>query len=178
MVVSDTHSRPQPSVMALVAALRPVAILHGGDIGDLSVLDELGRIAPVLPVRGNIDGHANDLPDVLLVDVNRHPAPSLRIFLTHYAVQGTRIVADVARRANEEGASLVVCGHSHVPFLGEDRGLVVFNAGSCGPRRFQLPIVFGTIDITPETVRLQHVSCETGEPWLPPSPAARRRADH
>jgi uncharacterized protein len=62
----------------------------------------------------------------------------------------------------------VVCGHSHVPFLGRDRGLTVFNPGSIGPRRFHLPIVFGTIDVTLAGLRFAHVDCETGMQWSPP----------
>ena len=49
-----------------------------------------------------------------------------------------------------------------------DKGLTVFNPGSIGPRRFSLPIVFGTIDVTPTGVRLAHVNCETGGAWSPP----------
>jgi uncharacterized protein len=44
----------------------------------------------------------------------------------------------------------------------------VFNPGSIGPRRFHLPIVFGTIAITPRGVRLAHIDCQTGQPWSPP----------
>jgi predicted phosphodiesterase len=95
-------------------------------------------------------------------------APRLRILLTHIAVAGPRLRAEVARMARAEGASLVVCGHSHVPFIGRDRDLTVFNPGSIGPRRFQLPIVLGTIAITPQAVRLAHIDCETGRPWTPP----------
>jgi predicted phosphodiesterase len=61
-----------------------------------------------------------------------------------------------------------VCGHSHVPFIGSDRGLTVFNPGSIGPRRFSLPIVFGRIDLGTTGVKLAHVSVETGQTWLPP----------
>jgi hypothetical protein len=61
----------------------------------------------------------------------------------------------------------VVCGHSHVPFIGRDRGLSVFNPGSIGPKRFHLPIVFGVIDIAKNGVSLQHIDCETGERWEP-----------
>jgi len=43
-----------------------------------------------------------------------------------------------AKLARAEHASLVVCGHSHVPFIGQDKGITVFNPGSIGPRRFSL----------------------------------------
>jgi uncharacterized protein len=172
VAVADTHSQPHPATAERLRALAPAAILHGGDIGDLGVLDELAAIAPVFAVRGNIDIRARDLPDILLIDLVRRDhdggARALRILLTHIAVAGPRLRPEIAKRAREAGASLVVCGHSHVPFIGEERGITMFNPGSIGPRRFHLPIVFGTIDVSPRGVRLAHVSCETGEVWLPP----------
>ena len=167
-VVADTHSRPHASMLEQLRALRPDAILHAGDIGDLEVLDTLTTVAPVHAVRGNIDVRAPNLPDLLTIDIADGDVSTLRILLLHIAVAGPRLRADAARWAKAAGASLVVCGHSHVPFIGIDRGLTVFNPGSVGPRRFTLPIVFGTIDIGPEGVRLAHVDCETGQPWAPP----------
>lgn len=162
-VVADTHSQPHAGTAQRLAELAPDAILHGGDIGDLAVLDALAEIAPVYAVRGNIDTRAHELPDVLTLDVG-----GLRILLTHIAVYGPKLRADVAKMARDDKARLVVCGHSHVPFIGEDKGLTVFNPGSIGPRRFHLPIVLGKIDITPSGIRLGHIDCETGAAWLPP----------
>jgi putative phosphoesterase len=164
--VSDTHSQPHPATAARLAAIVPDAILHAGDVGDLKVLDDLARIAPVYAVRGNIDTRARDLPEALVIDIAS--AAPVRILLTHIAVYGPKLRAEAARMAKAEGATLVVCGHSHVPFIGTDRGITMFNPGSIGPRRFTLPIVFGTVDITPSGVRLAHVDIETGERWLPP----------
>lgn len=179
--VADTHSRPHPAAGAHLEKLRPDAILHAGDIGDLAVLDRLGQVAPVFAVRGNIDTRADGLPDVLLVDVHtdgdgeRDPGASagerrgkLRILVIHIAVAGPRLRGEVARMARAEGASLIVCGHSHVPFMGRDRDLTFFNPGSLGPRRFHLPILFGTIEITSSRVELFHFDCETGQRWTPP----------
>lgn len=170
-VVADTHSQPHPHAAAHLAALAPDAILHGGDIGDLAVLEELAAIAPVYAVRGNIDTRAHELPDFLTLEIV-HGADEartlLRILLTHIAVYGPKLRAEVAKAAKVAGAALVVCGHSHVPFIGVDRGVTVFNPGSIGPRRFALPIVFGKIDIGSTGVRLGHLSAETGAPWSPP----------
>jgi|SRR5580704_2668717 len=160
VVVADTHSQPHPDAYRHIAELEPDAILHAGDIGDLGVLDELARIAQVYAIRGNIDNA--DLPDVLVLD---HPA--LRMMIVHIGVYGPKLRAEVGKQARDEHARLVVCGHSHVPFIGIDRGTYVFNPGSCGPRRFQLPIVFGTIELQP-TIKLAHVDCETGAAWSPP----------
>lgn len=171
VVVADTHSQPHPRTAEHLAARAPDGILHAGDIGDLGVLAELSRIAPVYAIRGNIDVHARDLPDVLTLDLVSSAddaEPRLRLLMVHIGVYGPKLRAEVAVSAREMGAQAVVCGHSHVPFIGRDRGLTVLNPGSIGPRRFQLPIVFGTMDVTPAGLRLAHVDCETGAPWSPP----------
>jgi uncharacterized protein len=166
--VADTHSQPHPATAERLAAIAPDAILHAGDIGDHAVVDELGAAAPVHAVRGNIDTRST-FPDVLTIDiVGRDAARRLRIYMTHIAVVGPRLRTEVARAARAAEAALVVCGHSHVPFIGRDHDLAVFNPGSIGPRRFHLPIVLGTIRITPDAIRLAHVDCETGRPWSPP----------
>jgi uncharacterized protein len=166
-VVADTHSTPHPATTRHLRSQSPDAILHAGDIGDLAVLDELRAIAPVFAIRGNIDVRAPGLPDVLTLDVVAGDVSLVRILVTHIAVDGPRLRADAARLARARDASLVVCGHSHVPLAARDGDLSVFNPGSAGPRRFRLPIVFGTIDVTPTAVTLAHFDCETGERWKP-----------
>jgi uncharacterized protein len=176
-VVADTHSAPHPRTVPLLRELAPHAILHAGDIGDLSVLAPLAEVAPLHVVRGNIDGH--QYPDELVLDIVGRPEAAtvavppqlpgeLRVLLLHIGVNGPRLRAEAARAAAAHRASLVICGHSHVPFIGRDRGIAVFNPGSAGPRRFALPIVFGTITISGEKVKLAHIDCETGQAWSPP----------
>jgi putative phosphoesterase len=169
IAVADTHSAPHPQAAARIAALAPDLILHGGDIGDLAVLAALAELAPVHAVRGNIDTRAHQLPDVLLLDLVRSGCAPLRVLLTHIALYGPTLRAEVAGRARAAGAPLVVCGHSHVPFLGGPRDVTVFNPGSIGPRRFHLPIVFGRIDLDlAGRINLAHVDVETGATWMPP----------
>lgn len=167
VVVADTHSRPDPRSPALITALHPDHILHAGDIGSRAVLDALSEIAPVTAVRGNIDAQMPGVPDVVTLDVRDGGATLLTMLLLHVAVYGPKLRADAARLARAAGAQLVVCGHSHVPFMGRDQGIAVINAGSVGPRRFKLPIVFAVVDIARDGVQMRHVSCETGEVWRP-----------
>jgi len=167
VVVADTHSRPHVDGAKHIAAQKADLILHAGDIGDYAVLDDLAALAPVLAVRGNIDEPARDIPEAMTLDLVDCGASIARVLLLHIGVNGSKLRSDAARLAKTEDASLVVCGHSHVPFIGRDRGFSVFNPGSIGPRRFQLPIVFGVIDIDRESVRLRHIDCETGLPWVP-----------
>jgi uncharacterized protein len=170
-VVADTHSKPHQATRARLLELKPDAILHAGDIGELAVLDDLAEVAPVFAVRGNIDAQVSEVPELLLVELLTGDALKLRLLMLHIAVYGAKLRAEVARLASQERASLVVCGHSHVPFIGRDRGLSVFNPGSIGPRRFQLPIVLGAIDVTATSAKLRHIDCETGKVWTPPATA-------
>lgn len=167
VVVADTHSRPHPRTIELAARERPARILHAGDIGDLSVLDDLAEVAPVLAVRGNIDAPARHVPDALAIDLTAVGERLLRLLVLHIAVNGPKLRADAFRAAQAAEAQLVVCGHSHVPFIGRDRGVSIFNPGSVGPRRFQLPIVFGVMELEAGKLSMRHVSCETGETWRP-----------
>jgi putative phosphoesterase len=166
-VVADTHSAPHPALARHLRSQSPDAILHAGDIGDLAVLDDLAEIAPVFAVRGNIDVRAPGVPDILTLDVDASGRSILRILMMHIAVDGPRLRADATRLARGRDASLIVCGHSHVPFAAHDGDLSVFNPGSAGPRRFRLPIVFGAIHVTPAAVSLSHFDCETGARWKP-----------
>jgi hypothetical protein len=161
--VADTHSKPHPDLARWLAELAPQRILHAGDIGNEAVLRDLEKLAPVTAVRGNIDEIGE--PDIITVSVDA----LLKIVLTHIAVNGPRLRPDMLALAKKEDASLVVCGHSHVPFANHDRGVTVFNPGSAGPRRFHLPILFGVVRVRRDGVTLEHIDCETGKKWKPTS---------
>ncbi len=134
-VVSDTHGLLRADA---VRAMRgSEIILHAGDIGDESVLDGLGRIAPVRAVRGNIDWErwATILPERLSVEVG-----GLRVCVLHDLGR-----LDIDPRA--AGYSVVVHGHSHQPRSEVRDGVLYFNPGSAGPRRFHLPVTVGRLVI-------------------------------
>lgn len=167
VVVADTHGRPHPRTRPVIKGLAPDVIFHAGDIGDLSVLDGLRELAPLYAVRGNIDEHAPGLLDSMDVELRAGERLVLKLLLIHIAVYGPKLRADVARLAQAHAARLVLCGHSHVPFMGRDKGLTLFNPGSIGPRRFALPITLGVLNVSERAISLRHVSCETGDTWLP-----------
>jgi hypothetical protein len=103
----------------------------------------------------------------LVIDLMNGERMELRLLLTHIAIAGARIRGDAAKLARAEKASVIVCGHSHVPFIGQERGLAIFNPGSIGPRRFALPILFGFMELSPTSVTLKHYDAETGAEWKP-----------
>lgn len=167
VVVADTHGKPHPNTRKVIEGLGPDVIFHAGDIGDLSVLDSLRELAPLFAVRGNIDERTPGLLDTMDVELRAGERSVLKLLLLHIAVYGPKLRADVARLAHAHSARLVLCGHSHVPFMGRDKGITLFNPGSIGPRRFALPITLGVLQVGANAISLRHVSCETGETWLP-----------
>jgi predicted phosphodiesterase len=64
-------------------------------------------------------------------------------------------------------AEMVVFGHSHIPFLGTDGKITLFNPGSAGPPRFRLPITMGLMGLSVHRVTFKHVDLQTGEEWKP-----------
>ncbi|MGA2633082.1 MAG: metallophosphoesterase family protein [Terracidiphilus sp.] len=134
-VVSDTHGLLRPEVATALAGVE--RILHLGDVGKASVLKALEEIAPVTAVRGNVDrdGVCGRLPEteVLLLE-GRY------IYMLH----------DLKTLHLDPAAgkfAAVLFGHTHVPNFYRKKGVLYFNPGSCGPRRFELPVAVGVLTI-------------------------------
>jgi putative phosphoesterase len=134
-VISDTHGLLRPQ--ALAALDGSDLILHAGDVGDPTVLDALGQLAPVRAVRGNNDrgGWAAALPETDVVEL----PGGLFVYLIH-DVEALDLDPAAAR------LSAVVAGHSHRPRNEIEGGVLYFNPGSAGPRRFRLPVTLGRIE--------------------------------
>jgi hypothetical protein len=134
-VISDTHGLLRPEA---VAALRGVEhILHAGDVGDVAILDELRKIAPVTAIRGNVDisGACANLPATDVVELG-----SKLFYLVHS-------VFDLDVNPAAAGIAMVVSGHSHKASVQVRDGVVFFNPGSAGPRRFSLPVTVGFVTV-------------------------------
>jgi uncharacterized protein len=139
-VISDTHGLLRPEALA---ALRGVDhIFHAGDVGGAAILDQLGQIAPVTAIRGNIDreGRCSRLPETELVELDGR-----QIYMLHDLLS-----LDLAPAA--VGIAAVVSGHSHHPAIEWKKGVLYFNPGSAGPRRFALPVSMGFLEISAERI--------------------------
>ena len=132
-IISDTHGLLRPEAVAALAGYD--LILHAGDIGSPDVLEALSRIAPLTAVRGNNDrgAWARAVPETEVVEVD-----GLRLLLMHN-------VKELDRDPFSAGFAAVVSGHSHVPGFNVEKGVLFFNPGSAGPRRFRLPVALGSI---------------------------------
>ena len=134
-VISNTHGLLRPE--ALRALSGSERIIHAGDVGDPQILEQLGEIAPVIAVRGNIDTGvwANKLPKTEVVE-----AGSTSIYVLHD-------LSKLDLKPEAAGFAAVIYGHSHVPKQETKNGVLYFNPGSAGPRRFKLPLCIGRLTI-------------------------------
>lgn len=147
-VISDTHGLLRPEA---VEALRGSHhIIHAGDVGDPQIITDLESIAPLTVVRGNIDTSAwsRKVPDTNVLEVG-----GISLFVLHK-------VDDLDLNPLTAGFAAVIFGHSHQPLIEWRKGVLFFNPGSAGPRRFRLPISVGKIVIEsgklkPEIIELQ-----------------------
>lgn len=142
-VISDTHGLLRTEVRRELKGCD--AIFHGGDIGKPEILDKLLEIAPVFAVRGNVDKEWENLP--MTVDV---VLAGLKIYMIH---NKKMITEDITEK------DIVIYGHSHKYeekriILSENRSLdergdgqLWLNPGSCGARRFHLPITMAIIEV-------------------------------
>jgi len=134
-VVSDTHGLFRPQVASALAGVE--RILHLGDVGQASVLEELAKIAPVTAVRGNVDrsGPCGELPETEVVMIGGHYVYMLHDLHTlHLDPVAGKFVA-------------VLYGHTHVPNFYRRKGVLYFNPGSCGPRRFNIHPTVGLLTV-------------------------------
>ena len=149
-VISDTHG--QLTQKALKALEESQMIIHAGDIGDPNVLEKLREIAPVYAVRGNTDRArwAQGIPMTQVVEIE-----NLLIFVIHDIS-----MLDLDPKAG--GFDAVIYGHSHIPKEEWQDGVLYFNPGSAGPKRFRLPICLGRLRITEgEIEKVELINLET-----------------
>jgi len=139
--LSDTHGLFRPEARAFLLGCD--YIIHGGDIGAAQVLEDIAAIAPLTAVRGNIDTGpwARRLRDSELIRLG-----DVFAYVRHDVKQ-----LDIDPKAT--GVNVVVSGHSHRPGMQERDGVVFLNPGSCGPRRFRLPVSIGELIVVGHRVQ-------------------------
>jgi putative phosphoesterase len=140
-VISDTHGLLRPeAVQALLGAQH---IIHAGDIGDPEILRRLAAIAPVTAIRGNGD---RDAWALTLHETEAVEFGGVSIYVLH----------DLKRldlKPEAAGFQVVISGHTHVPKQETRNGVLYFNPGSAGPRRFKLPVSIGRLIVNDGKVR-------------------------
>jgi uncharacterized protein len=139
-IISDTHGLLRPEAVELLRGSEH--IIHAGDIGSPEIIPQLEMIAPVTAIRGNVDTQAwaRRFAETEVVEL-----VGLHIYVIHD-------VNALDLNPKAAGFAAVISGHSHQPKQETKDGVLYFNPGSAGPRRFKLPISVGKLEIADKKI--------------------------
>lgn len=152
-VISDTHGKLDEQVLNLFAGVR--RIIHAGDIGSEELIWELEKLAPVIAVRGNID------TDTICFPTERMAVIEGRTFyVRHQFATVEKMSAAQQRIIEQRMPDVIVFGHSHQSYAGEWRGTLLFNPGSAGPKRFNLPRSVGLLEIHEDRISTRIINLD------------------
>ena len=99
-------------------------------------------------IRGNIDkvAWARKLPETEVVELS-----GISIYVLHD-------LAQLDLKPEAAGFKAVISGHSHVAKQETRGGVLYFNPGSAGPRRFKLPVTIGKLTLEDGILRGEIIS--------------------
>lgn len=142
-VISDTHGLLRPEALRVLA--ESDHIIHAGDVGTPEILEKLAQISPVTAVRGNVDTEpwARKLPLEDVVGIG-----GVSIYVLHD-------LAKIDLKPQAAGFQAVISGHTHMARNETSDGVLYFNPGSAGPRRFKLPVSVGWLTLAKGQVRAE-----------------------
>jgi putative phosphoesterase len=131
-VIADTHGLFDPAVRRHFRHVDH--ILHAGDIGKRSVIEQLKQIAPVTAVSGNVDdGEQGVFPSEAVIEL-----AGRRIAIRHILYEGGRLTEGGRAFLQKTQPDICIFGHTHQPKIEWFGKTLLFNPGSAGPKRFKL----------------------------------------
>lgn len=150
-VISDTHGLLRPEVEKILQSCD--VVIHAGDFDNQMVYHKLKIKRPLYAVRGNNDGEwAEQLPLI-----RRFALGGFSFLLVHDQ-------EDIPQDVKE--AQVIIFGHSHMHFQRQENGRLWLNPGSCGYRRFTLPLSLVVLTLEDEGCEIESIFLEEGEDGL------------
>lgn len=147
-VIGDTHGLLRPEALEVLEGVD--RILHAGDVGDAGILAELGALAPVEAVWGNVDDW--DVRERAAEEVVTE-AGDVRIAMIH----GHQLRDHDRLPERFPDARVVVHGHTHIPKARWLGSTLVLNPGSAGPKRAGKPVSLAFLRVRAGEVEARHV---------------------
>lgn len=144
-VIADTHGLFDPAIRRHFRGVDH--ILHAGDIGDRSVIEQLEQIGPVTAVSGNVDDEQCGFPSETVIEL-----AGSRMAIRHVLYEGGKLTKNGRAFLDHEQPDICVFGHTHQPKVDWFGDTLLFNPGSAGPKRFSLPRGIGLLTIQREKV--------------------------
>ena len=133
LILSDTHSFLDPRLEKHIK--NSDVVWHAGDIGDISIIDKIKAIKPVVAVHGNIDNHIvkTECPKNQTFKIH-----GKKIVITHIAGYPNRYNSHALNLIKIEQPDVFICGHSHILKIIYDKKLnhLHINPGACGTHGF------------------------------------------
>lgn len=146
-VISDTHGLLREEVEKQL--LNCDAILHGGDLDDLKTWERLKELGKLYAVKGNNDyALGNRLP--------------LSCHFTLYGIRFFMIHDKADIPVDLQDVDVVIFGHSHKYETFYEGKMLFLNPGSCGKKRFRLPLTMAILEVTEDSgkIKLQKIMIE------------------
>jgi putative phosphoesterase len=132
-LLSDTHGYLDPKIYHYFKDVDE--IWHAGDIGDISVTDELKKFKPLRAVYGNIDNHEIRSE---FQEFNRFSVEEVTVLMTHIGGKPGKYNQNTQKELVNSVPKLFICGHSHILLVKMDPhfNLLWMNPGACGNKGF------------------------------------------
>ena len=142
-VISDTHGVLRDEVIEKLQGCD--YIIHAGDVGSKEIIDKLESMTKTFVVQGNND---KDEWGLTLPEYKEIEMDEVLIYVVHNKV-------DIPTDLKE--VDLVIYGHSH-KFSNEKIDNVVYlNPGSCGRKRFSLPLSMAIAEVNLDDIRIEKI---------------------
>ena len=146
-IMADTHGVLRPEVERILETCD--VIVHAGDFDNQMLYHKLNVDQPLYAVRGNNDrGWSGGL-----AQVNRFEIGGVKFIMAHERVDIPSVLKDI---------QVVIFGHSHMYYQQEISGRLWLNPGSCGYKRFTLPLSMAVMTIEDGTYEVETVWLEHG----------------
>jgi uncharacterized protein len=132
-LLSDTHGYLDPKIFDYFKNVDE--IWHAGDIGSLTVVDELQKFKPTRIIFGNIDE-----PEIRIEtkETEIFTVEKMKVVMTHIAGRSGRYAKGIPELLEKEKPNIFVCGHSHILLVQHDKrfNTLWLNPGACGVKGF------------------------------------------
>lgn len=133
LLISDTHNYLDPALIKHI--VNADEVWHAGDIGEISLCNEITKLKPLKAVFGNIDGQ--DIRSTY-AENEFFLCEQTKVFMTHIGGYPGKFSSNIKTLIKQQQPKLFICGHSHILKVQYDTELSVLcmNPGAAGIHGF------------------------------------------
>lgn len=147
-IISDTHGLFREVLKDIFSGVE--MILHAGDIGDEKVLFELNNIAHTIAVYGNTDN----------INIRYHYPKTKQITFFDRSIYLLHNLEWLDIVPSSAGIDIVIHGHTHIPEIIYEDGVLFLNPGSAGQKRAQKPVSVAIIEFSKQKINPKLIEIE------------------